>query len=84
MHTVKRFISKGPLDDVVIFNFNTRRLGVDIWLTNEQDFGYVPKPYYPPNNIQVGLSEIWGIIMLDLAAFHGFPAFLPILFQILF
>ena len=37
----------GPMDDVVIFNFNARSHGIGIWLSNEFDFGYLPKPNYP-------------------------------------
>ena len=48
----------GRLDDVVIFNFNARHHGVDIWLTNEKEFGYVPKPFHPPNNLEVKQSLV--------------------------
>lgn len=42
----------GRLDDVVIFNFNARHHNISIWLTNEFDFGYLPSPFHPPNNLE--------------------------------
>ena len=45
----------GPLDDVIIFNFNARYYRVNIWLSNEVEFGLLPKPHFPPNNLKVRL-----------------------------
>ena len=43
----------GPIDDVIIFNFNARMQGIGIWISNEHEFGYLPKPPYPCNDLKV-------------------------------
>ena len=37
---------------------NARRHGVGIWLTNEEEVGILPAPWYPPNNLEVNLTVI--------------------------
>lgn len=65
-------IYKGPLDDVIIFNFNARYHGVGIWLTNEVEFGWLPKPVFPPNNLE---EEVYRHLRLHMEHLQVNPPF---------
>lgn len=35
---------KGPTDDIIIFAFNAERYGVQMWVTNKEEYGLIPRP----------------------------------------
>jgi len=55
-------IYKGPLNDVIGFNFNARHHGIDLWVTNEFQFGIIPKPWWPTNNIEKEQRQLYRLL----------------------
>ncbi len=42
---------QGPYDDIIIFAFSAKALGIDMYIMNDDFYGWVPQPLEPPSTL---------------------------------